>query len=154
MIKVNSNYQKAFVEVKAVLDCLDYNEYLKIPKNIINAISENMDTNYLFKYNKDLDYSEWNLMPETKALLYIIFKNYLATEQRRNELIKKEMEERALIEKEKRKKYNPNDIFKNKNTVEITTQKPIMQKNDLLEYKENFIIRFKNYVMKLLHFKS
>ena len=33
------NYKKALVEVDAVLSCLDYNEYKKIPTNIINAVS-------------------------------------------------------------------------------------------------------------------
>ena len=38
--KIN-NYKKALVEVDAVLSCLDYNEYKKIPTNIIDAIENN-----------------------------------------------------------------------------------------------------------------
>lgn len=36
MIKISENYQKAFVEVSAVLKCLNYDDYCKIPENVVN----------------------------------------------------------------------------------------------------------------------
>ena len=80
--KIN-NYKKALVEVDAVLSCLDYNEYKKIPTNIIDAIENNKDEEYTYDYDEELEYEDWSLMPETKAILYNIFKKYLATEEQR-----------------------------------------------------------------------
>ena len=71
------NNNKALVEVDAVLSCLDYHEYKKIPTNIINAIENNKDEEYMYEYDEELEYEDWSLMPETKAILYNIFKQYL-----------------------------------------------------------------------------
>ena len=84
------NYKKALVEVDAVLSCLDYNEYKKIPTNIINALENNKDEEYMYEYDEELEYEDWSLMPETKAILYNIFKQYLATEEQRKYLQQKE----------------------------------------------------------------
>ena len=35
------NYKNALVEVEAVLECLEDEEYIKIPTNVINAIKTN-----------------------------------------------------------------------------------------------------------------
>ena len=76
MIKVSENYKKAFVELEAVLKCLNYDDYNKIPKNLINEIEQNKDKEYKYEYNETLEYYKWNFMPETKALLYNIFKKF------------------------------------------------------------------------------
>ena len=41
-------YQKAFTEVYEILNYLNEDDYYKIPKNIINALEENRDTEYIF----------------------------------------------------------------------------------------------------------
>lgn len=106
------NYKKALVEVDAVLSCLDYNEYKKIPTNIIEAIESNKDEEYTYDYDEELEYEDWSLMPETKAILYNIFKQYLATEEQRKYLQQKERLENYKIESEKIKKYNSGNLFK------------------------------------------
>lgn len=114
-----NNYRKALVELEAVINTLDENEYKKIPQKLIHAISENKDENYVYQYNKDLRYEEWSFMPETKDLLYNILKKYLLTEEEKQHLKEKERLAEIQIEKEKRQKYNPDNIFKdNKNIVE------------------------------------
>ena len=90
MIRVSENYKKAFVELEAVLKCLNYDDYNKIPKNLINEIEQNKDKEYKYEYNENLKYYKWNFLPETKALLYNIFKNYLASEKQIEDLRKKE----------------------------------------------------------------
>lgn len=118
MTKVEiNNYRKALVEVKSVIDSLNYDEYKKIPQNLIDKINENIDKEYIYEYNKDVDYENWNLMPETKALLYNILKRYLLTEEQKQYFKAKEKIEKRQIEKEKKQKYNPDDIFKNKEKI-------------------------------------
>ena len=100
-----NNYRKALVELEAVINTLDENEYKKIPQKLIHAISENKDENYVYQYNKDLRYEEWSFMPETKDLLYNILKKYLLTEEEKQHLKEKERLAEIQIEKEKRQKY-------------------------------------------------
>ena len=141
MIKVSENYKKAFVELEAVLKCLNYDDYNKIPKNLINEIEQNKDKEYKYEYNETLEYYKWNFMPETKALLYNIFKNYLATEKQMEDLRKKELIEINKLEEEKKKKYNTENIFKNSELKNSQQEKKDKECNKIIKYKESFIKR-------------
>lgn len=137
------NYKKALVEVDAVLSCLDYNEYKKIPTNIINAIENNKDEEYMYEYDEELEYEDWSLMPETKAILYNIFKQYLATEEQRKYLQQKERLENYKIESEKIKKYNSENLFKKEKEVKKVEQE---ENNELIVKRDS---RFKRILEKL-----
>lgn len=139
------NYKKALVEVDAVLSCLDYNEYKKIPTNIINAIENNKDEEYTYDYDEELEYEDWSLMPETKAILYNIFKKYLATEEQRKYLQQKERLENYKIESEKIKKYNSENLFKKEKGQE--TEKVVQEENNKLTVKRDS--SFKKFLEKL-----
>ena len=67
-------------------------------------IKVNKDENYIFEYDENLDYKDWNLMLETKAILYNLFKQYLATNEQKEYYKQKELIERNRIEKEKKQK--------------------------------------------------
>ena len=140
--KIN-NYKKALVEVDAVLSCLDYNEYKKIPANIIDAIENNKDEEYMYEYDEELEYEDWSLMPETKAILYNIFKKYLATEEQRKYLQQKERLENYKIESEKIKKYNSENLFKKEKEVKKVEKE---ENNELIVKRDS---RFKRILEKL-----
>ena len=137
------NYKKALVEVDAVLSCLDYNEYKKIPANIIDAIENNKDEEYTYDYDEELEYEDWSLMPETKAILYNIFKKYLATEEQRKYLQQKERLESYKIESEKIKKYNSENLFKKEKEVKKVEQE---ENNELIVKRDS---SFKRILEKL-----
>ena len=142
--KIN-NYKKAFVEVDAVLSCLDDNEYKKIPINIIDAIENNKDEEYIYDYDEELEYEDWSLMPETKAILYNIFKKYLATEEQRKYLQQREKLENYKIENEKIKKYNSENLFKKEKGQEA--EEAVQEENNKLIVKRDS--SFKKILEKL-----
>lgn len=152
-VKFN-NYRRALVEVEAVLNCLEHDDYCKIPKEMIDTITKNKDEGYIFEYDENLDFKDWSLMPETKSLLYNLFKKYLATNEQKQYFVEKERVEIYQLEKEKSKKYNQNEVFKNKKTQK-TEEKFIENKENisLIEYKETFFTRVKRFIIKLLHTK-
>ena len=137
------NYKKALVEVDAVLSCLDYNEYKKIPANIIDAIENNKDEEYTYDYDEELEYEDWSLMPETKAILYNIFKKYLAKEEQRKYLQQKERLGNYKIESEKIKKYNSENLFKKEKEVKKVEQE---ENNELIVKRDS---SFKKILEKL-----
>lgn len=137
------NYKKALVEVDAVLSCLDYNEYKKIPANIIDAIENNKDEEYTYDYDEEIEYEEWLLMPETKAILYNIFKQYLATEEQRKYLQQKERLENYKIESEKIKKYNSENLFEKGKEAKKVEQE---ENNELIVKRDS---SFKKILEKL-----
>ena len=140
MEMVSNNYKKSFVEVQAVLNCLDIDDYKKVPIDIINALEENKDKNYKYDYDESLEYNSWNLMAETKAILYNLYKNYLATEEQRKVLIEKEKNELYKIEEAKKKKYST-EIFNDKNEI---------SSNILIKNKEEILL--KKIINKILSF--
>lgn len=114
MNKITNNYKQALAEVEAVLSCLNNKEYNKIPQSIIKSITENKDENYIFCNDKNLEYEYWGLMSETKAILYNIFKKYLATDEEKKFLVEREKFEIRKLEKQKMAKYNENRFKLNK----------------------------------------
>ena len=141
----NNNYKKALVEVEAILSCLNYMDYKKIPQNIIEAIKVNKDENYIFEYDENLDYKDWNLMLETKAILYNLFKQYLATNEQKEYYKQKELIERNRIEKEKKQKYNVDNLFKVKSLKE-NQQEEVKENSELIKYKEPILKRIINKI--------
>ena len=59
-------------------------------------------------------------------------------------------------EQEKREKYNPNDLFKNKKTnIDVSEDyENNVEEKDLIEYKQHFFTRFKNFILKILNLDS
>lgn len=114
--KIN-NYKNALVELETIINCLNCQEYEKIPADIIKAIENNKNENYIFEFDENLDYKDWNLMNETKALLYNIYRDYLATKEQKDFLIEREKIKILKQEQEKAKKYNPSELFDRNNNV-------------------------------------
>lgn len=154
MNQITKSYKRAFVEVEAVLSCLNIEEYNKIPKELIYAIKNNKDEEYNYEYDSKLNYENWNLMVETKAILYIILKKYLATEEQKEYLKKREQYSITISEKMKKEKYNPDNLFKNINKKEDVENNNLKLSYDLTEYKESFFIKIKKFILKLLHLRN
>ena len=62
---------------------------------------------------------------------------------------KKQMQ---LLESEKKEKYNPDNLYKK--TIKSENIDKEFGNMELVEYKENFFTKFKNFVLKLLHLNN
>ena len=109
----NKKYKEAFTEVNSILKLLNQEDYKKIPKNVIEAIKQNQNKEYEFKLDTNKDIKKQNIMEETRAILYNIFRDYLATPEQRQEIMKSQREERYHEELKKKQKYSL-DVFVNK----------------------------------------
>ena len=149
-MEIKNNYAKAYKEVLEIIQYFPEEEYNKIPKEKIEFYKNNMDKEHEFILNPEIDLSEQNILKETYTIIITLFQDYFASEKQK-EKIKEilELNERKA-EKEKNEKYNPDDLFKNRYKVEPSLQNE-NQETGLLEYKESFFIKLKNFIMKLLH---
>lgn len=77
------DYEKRLVEVDEVLNYLSKEDYAKIPKDVINAIKENKDKNYEWKYDETKELKEQGLCRDTIALLSHINMQYLLTNEQK-----------------------------------------------------------------------
>lgn len=143
--KIN-NYKNALVELETIINCLNCQEYEKIPADIIKAIENNKNENYIFEFDENLDYKDWNLMNETKALLYNIYRDYLATKEQKDFLIEREKIKILKQEQEKAKKYNPSELFDRNNNVKRN------QINKDIEFIDNSLMRVKkqNFISNII----
>ena len=155
---MSNNYAKAYKELLEIIKHFPLEEYNRIPKEKIKFYEENMDKNYNFTVNPNIDLSEQNISKETKALIVTLYEDCFATKEQK-EKIKEILElNQKKAEQEKRKKYNPGDLFKNQkedvNNNEEEKSVESIKEVSLVEYKENFFTKFKNFILKLLHIKS
>lgn len=151
---INTIYAKAYTEVLEIIKHFPEEEYNKIPKEKIEFYKDNKDKDYVFVINPEIDLSEQNISPEANAIIVNLFRDYFATEEQKVKIKEILDLNQKKEEQEKREKYNPDDIFKkaNKNT-EITNIETSENNTNtaLIEYKESFFSRFKNFIFKILH---
>lgn len=143
---IYNSYAKAYTEVLEIIKYFPEEEYNKIPKEKIEFYKENMDKNYEFKINPELDLSKQNISIKANAIIVTLFQNYFATEEQNkkiNEILK--MNE-IKSEQEKREKYNPEDMFKDNTEIK---QKDTTQ-TALIESKDNFFAKIKRFIMKYI----
>ena len=113
---LSEKYKNAFTETNKILKNLNKKDYNKIPNDVIVAIENNQNKNYIFELNNDLDLSKQELMPETRALLFNIFRDYFATDTQKDRMKKHQQKERERINEIKKKMYS-DDLFYNKSEI-------------------------------------
>lgn len=144
------NYNDACTEASIILSFLNIDEYNKIPKNVIQKIERNKNTKYIFSFDENVEIKNQKLLKETKAILFNIFRDYLATPKQRNIIIKMQKEERNKKNEIKKIKYNPNNIFKN-NIYSRKENNKINQSNDSIIIKrENVFVKVINKIKNFI----
>ena len=151
-----NNRRSAYTEVYTILQDLDEEEYRKIPPEVIKAIEENRNLEYDFELDNDLELKEQSLLPQTKAILFNLFRDYLATPEQKEKIIKMQNEERAKIELKNKQMYN-SEIFTNEESRNEERQEnnenEIKEKKennlDFVEFKPSFINKVWGYIQRL-----
>ena len=129
---VELRYRNAFKEVDEILKYTDINLVNKIPKKFIDFLRANMNNEYEFNVQEGLHLNKQNQSEEANHLLALIYRDYWATEEEKEEFRKKDEEERKLNE-EKLK-----HIFDRKDNEQIEEKK----NNQLIKIEhESFIKR-------------
>ena len=138
--------KKAVSEVIEILNHTDKQILEKIPQKFIDFLFENEDKDYI--PNIDFYDENWEnfIQEDTQAILALLYRDYIVSEDEKMKLLKEEQEEKLKIENELREKYNPDNIFK-KNNTEETIQINNVQ---LVEIKETSW--FKRVLDKILKF--
>ena len=135
-----NNRRNAYKEVYIVLQDLNEEEYNKIPPEIIETIKENSNEEYEFVLNDELELKEQLLLPETKAILFNLFRDYLATPVQKEKILKMQSEERKKVEENKKQNYINVDIFKT-NKHEDIEEETNNKQLQLIQIKEEGFFR-------------
>ena len=141
MMDNNIIYIKAYTEVNCLLEYLPKSYIDRLPKKLIELIERQSNDQY--KINIDINKSllEQNFSKKTKDLIAVIKYNYWSTEEEKRKLKEIFYENENKYQKELLKKYNPNDIFQNReNEIELTEENT-KQNLKMVEYKENIFTK-------------
>jgi len=117
-----NNYKNAFTEVYKILEYLEKTEYKKIPTKVIDTISQNKNTEYCYELKEGIKLREQLMLPETKAILFNLFRDYLSTPEQKEKIIRIQKEERMRNEIEKKALYDTN-VFKAKKKIRIKSRR-------------------------------
>lgn len=141
----------AYAEIDEILNLLEDKYREKVPEKVRTFFKEEK----MFDYKPTIDVNtpliQQNLKRETIVLLAILNINYWCENEEEkqfflNELAKNEDEKKKLEEK-----YNPDNLFKNKNNNDVSTDKIVEPQNiSMVEYKKQGI--FKRILDKITRF--
>lgn len=147
-----SEYRIAATEVVYILDYFSEEFKANIPTNFLKFLNEQAipDYNPNFDFSHGLDRLE--LRNKTKALLAMIYRNYMCSEKEKIEYEKILKQNENTYQVELREKYNPDNIFQ-KDKKEYNTLNNERDTVQLVKYKESKLIKFINWFKKLFNRK-
>ena len=140
---MNRAYEEAFAEVDEILKIMPIELLTKIPTKFRNIISENKAIDYKIEIQEPLD--EEKLKEETIVILGLIYRDFLASPEEREELQLKDAEELKRIEEEMQQQYDIQNIFnkrKNKENENVSTELTIYKEQGFLQKLFNLVKRF------------
>ena len=154
---MEDNYAKAYKEIIEILKYIPEESVNKIPREMIEMIKTKQLVTYDFKIDTEKTFEEQELLEETKAILANIFRDYWATDYQKAKIIEKENQDREECERQKRERYNPNEIFKNKQQ-DINVQKNLNEnynsKLPIEVQKQNIFQKLIVFIKKILQKKK
>lgn len=112
---MSTNLNKAYSEVYEILKLLNNEYFNKVPKKFITFIEKGKDNNYIPNIKPDVPLEEQNLLQETIDILAMLKLDYWCSdENEKRELLSILEQNEQDYQKELHEKYNPDNIFKNK----------------------------------------
>lgn len=138
---MTDTYAQAYVEILEIIRNMEQRYKDKIPAKLIEFFEENKDSNYQYNIDKSNKNQNIAFSQKTIDLLAMLELKYLATETEK-ELLKDALNKNDIkFQSELRDKYNPNNLFKNKETKIEAVENSV----SMVKYKESIFTRIKNW---------
>ena len=103
--------KQTYSEVYTVLNMMSETLRSKIPQNVLIGIDNKRDKQNIMKVS---NIKQLNISKQAEEVLAVLYKNYLATDYEKKIIKAKESLLFQRKQEELRKKYNPDNIFKNR----------------------------------------
>lgn len=111
---VSIEYANAYSEVLGILKFISKEDYEKIPNSKIELFENNQNKEYIFEYNPNKTLEEQNVSKRAKAIIGLLFRDYWATDEQKDKIIRKQNYDRQILEEQKKSMYDVENIFKKK----------------------------------------
>ena len=97
-----------------------------------------------------MPFYEQDILEETKAILFNLYRDYLANSEIRDKIIQYQKEEFNELEKIKRDEYPSEDIFIKDSIKKGANENVTDDKVSIMKYKDNIIDKFLKRIKKIL----
>ena len=122
----------------------------RIPKKFISYFENNKSKDYNWKIDEAIPLEKQNLLPTTKEILTVLYKDYICDDIERVELEKTLSNNEIKYQDELREKYNPNNIFNNK-TKEVVDTVAENESTSVVAYKKSLFIKIISKIKLFFH---
>lgn len=146
---VTKELSEAAVEINSIFNNMSINLLNKIPVKIRNFFFEISSKKYTFEYDKSKTLNEQNLLPMTKGILALIYRDYLCNDIEKEKYIKEYKKTLMLIEQKKQEKYNSDNLFKSEANTKYNSAidtLPVIPKK--ISFFDKIINKIKNILQK------
>ena len=153
----DSLYAKACTEVLEILSHFSEEDFSRIPSDKIEFLKQNCDKDYDYKIDPEVELEKQYISEEANAIIIGLYREYFATEHQRNVLDDILKHNQVLADRESRMKYNPDNVFESKqeqSSESIVEKEEVSTNVQMVEYKESFLTKVKNFILRLLHIKE
>lgn len=142
--------RQAYTEIDNFIELLDEYNKNKIPQKLREYFKKEKDKEYIKNINPNQPIKEQNLKEETLALIAMLNLQYWCEDENEKQRLKAIYAENERKYQDKlREKYNPDNLFKNKQKV--VEEK--IEETSMVEYKESIIKKILNKILNFLHLR-
>ena len=140
-------FGNACYEVLEILKYIKEDDLEKIPQEEIQILKKNANYNHSFYYNPGKSIKEQEVSKLSKGIIAQYFYKYIATEKAKEKIKLKQEYDLQIIESEKRKKYDYNNIFKEKQNVAEKDNEKINNVLPIEYKKEKWYVKIFNKIL-------
>ena len=144
---VSVEYREAITETLDILKHTKKEDVDKISSKFIDFLNANASKTYKPELDHTKNIKDMQLKHKTKAILAIIYKKYWCDSEKQEQFNRVLKENEIKREKELRKKYNPDNLFKNSKSKIETVDNSV----SMVEYKESIFIKIKNWFNQIFN---
>jgi len=148
---IQNNITKAYSEVDAILEKMDNVNKEKVPAKLREMFKKEKDADYQKEINIYKKIIEQDLQPKTLTILAMLYLNYWCeNEEEKESLSRQYADNDRKSEEEARKKYNPENLFKNEEKSKIIIKDNNSEKSLTITEKEKWYKKIFNFIRRLI----
>ena len=147
---MSTDIRKAYSETYEILQFLGSEFINKIPNKFLEFIEREKDNEYVVNIKLDIPLEEQDLLEDTINILAMLKLDYWCEDEHEKEELRKILAENEHnYQEDLHEKYNPDDIFKNKQ--EKVGNISVAENMQMIKYKENFFIKLIKKIKSILN---
>ncbi len=146
----NIEYLNSLYQINEILKYMTPNLKARIPKKVISYFENNKSKDFNWKIDETVPLEQQTLLPTTKEILTVLYRDYICDDEEKVKLEQTLNNNEIKYQEELRKKYNPDNIFKDRQR-NIQTEQIENENTSIVTYKESLLSKIINKIKLIFH---